>query len=167
MPASRPLKRELHDLRMLSDAIRLSTHVLMNDPAQLPGQLLGRLDGSEFPTLKPLLTQLSEPRQTRFPFADNPLLVPVTCSLHPPGTGAAAHPAGPFGRGPRRGRGAGRPRAISASWDQTLRVWDLDDGKDGVHPAGPFEVGQRRGRDAGRPACDLRVRRPDAAGVGP
>lgn len=119
---SRSGDRELHDLRTLRDAIRLSAHVLVDDPGQLASQLLGRLAGSQLPTLKPLLAQLRQPTGV-------PLLRPVTCSLHPPGTALIRTLRGhldmvngvvvtPDGR-----------LAISASKDRTLRVWNLDTGR--------------------------------------
>ncbi len=119
---SRSGDRELHDLRTLRDAIRLSAHVLVDEPGQLASQLLGRLAGSQFPTLKPLLAQLRQPTGV-------PLLRPLTCSLHPPGTALIRTLRGhsdvvngvvvtPDGR-----------LAISASSDHTLRVWDLATGQ--------------------------------------
>ena len=119
---TRAAARDLLRVARRDSSVRACAH---EDPAQLAGQLLGRLDGSEFPTLKPLLAQLGEPANDS---ALPPSLVP---DLQPPSARHAllrtlqghsgwvrAVAVTPDGR-----------RAISASDDQTLRVWDLDTGK--------------------------------------
>jgi WD40 repeat protein len=109
------------DLRLMQGAIRLSAHVLAQDTGQLRSQLLGRLQRCESPTIQDFLTKLGRAEPV-------PSLRPLTTSLTPPGgpllrtlaghadwvIGAAMTPDG--------------RRAVSASADLTLRVWDLATG---------------------------------------
>lgn len=136
--ASQPNFDELHELRMLRDGVRLSAHILMDDPTQLASQLTGRLDGSQMTTLRLLLMQLGQPQpqgmgaepcaRYRSSFASRPFFSALGCSLHPPGAALLRTLAGhmrevlavavtPDGR-----------CAISASGDGTLRMWDLETG---------------------------------------
>src|SRR5262249_23827192 len=109
------------DLRLVGGAIRLSAHVLAHDKDQLRGQLLGRLLAFQAPAIQEFVGRLGE-REAGF------WLRPSTASLTPPGgvllrtlTGHAysvnAVAVTPDGR-----------RAVSASFDDTLKVWDLDSG---------------------------------------
>jgi WD40 repeat protein len=101
-------------------ALRLSAHVLGHDADQLAGQLTGRLLPPRDPEIDALLRQAKE--STSIPW-----LRPRTGSLLPPGALLRileGHAAGvnsvavtPDGR-----------RAVSASWDMTLKVWDLANG---------------------------------------
>ena len=65
-------------LRLVAGALRLSAHVLADDPGQLPSQLTGRLASQHDPQLRDLLQ-----RTRRWPA--NPWLRPLTASLTPPG----------------------------------------------------------------------------------
>jgi hypothetical protein len=109
------------DLRLVQSAIRLSAHVLARDQRQLAAQLIGRLLGDIAPNIQALLEQAAD-RKIR------PWLRPLKQSLTPPGgplirtleghtdlirAVAIAHVA---------------RRAISASYDDTLRLWDLESG---------------------------------------
>ena len=110
------------DLQLVQSAIRLSAHVLARDPRQLAGQLTGRLLGSTNSKIEALLTQALE-------MAYRPWLRPLTPSLTAPG--------GPLIRILEGHSGSVREvaitpdgrRAVSASWDNTLRVWDLESGQ--------------------------------------
>jgi WD40 repeat protein len=67
-------------LRYVNEAMRLSSHVIALDPAQLPSQLVGRLANlQDLPTIKSLLDRLSA-------WQGAPWLRPKTASLIPPGT---------------------------------------------------------------------------------
>lgn len=110
------------DLRLVQSAIRLSAHVLSRDPRQLPGQLTGRLLGNRSADIQALLRQANE----RAPW---PWLRPLKPTLTPPGGSlirtleghasvVTAVAVTPDGR-----------RAVSASRDRTLRVWDLERGQ--------------------------------------
>ena len=72
------LAPEEEDLRLVQAAIRLSTHVLVRDPDQLAGQLIGRLLGSEKPDIQALVARAGEWR-------GSPWLRPIRPSLTPPG----------------------------------------------------------------------------------
>ena len=108
------------DLRTVQSVLRQSAHILAGNPRELPGQLLGRLPGglsqeidglreeaSEhhgFPWLRPLRPSLFDATLVR------------TLQGHTSSVNAVA--VTPDGR-----------HVVSGSWDKTLRVWDLKDGK--------------------------------------
>jgi WD40 repeat protein/serine/threonine protein kinase len=109
------------ELRLAQLAIQLSAHVLARDYRQLGSQLIGRLLGNSAPDIQALLNRAAESK-------DWPWLQPLTPSLTPPGGslirtfeghtswvhGVALTPDGRY--------------AVSASWDATLRMWDLQSG---------------------------------------
>ena len=109
------------DLQVIQGALLLSVHVLANDSHQLKSQLYGRLMAQESATIKMLLNQICEPSR-------KPWLRLYTPTLTPPG-GPLLHileghtdlinvvALSPDGN-----------RAVSASSDDTLRVWDLQSG---------------------------------------
>jgi WD40 repeat protein len=108
-------------LLMVSGALRLSAHVLAGDPGQLRSQLTGRLLGVDLPEIQTLLRTAARNESA-------PWLRPVIAGLAPPAgallrtlTGHTDWIRGvavtPDGR-----------RAVSASRDKTLKVWDLETG---------------------------------------
>jgi NB-ARC domain/TIR domain/WD domain, G-beta repeat/APAF-1 helical domain len=110
------------DLRLVQSAIRLSAHVLVRDRRQLAGQLIGRSLGNKTPSIRVLLKQAARGKVW-------PWLRPLTPTLTPPGGPLIRILAGhtdwviavaltPDGR-----------RALSGSWDRTLRLWDLENGQ--------------------------------------
>ncbi len=62
----------------VAGALRLSAHVLNDDPRQLAGQLLGRLAPGDGPAIAELLSAARA-------LADHPALLPIRNSLTPPG----------------------------------------------------------------------------------
>jgi len=136
-------------LRPLQDALRLSAHVLDRDPDQLAGQLLGRLAGGPAgPEVGRLLEQADR-------WSARPWLRPATASLAAPG-GALQRVLRHPGAGAVAVSADGR-RAVSASADGIIQVWDLD----GQQPprtlrhAGPAAAGadpDELGQDATGPA---------------
>jgi WD40 repeat protein len=114
--------RDDEALLLVRDALQLSEYVLAADPAQLAGQLLGRLSSYALPGIQSLLESARQ-------WQAAPWLQPQTASLTPPGgpllrtfvghtQNATAVVVTPDGR-----------RAISGSWDRTVRVWDLESGQ--------------------------------------
>ena len=106
---------------MIQSAIRLSAHVLARDARQLAGQLTGRLFGNTRSSIQALLKQAAEWKAWSW-------LRPLKPSLTAPGGPLIRTLEGHTG-GQRRGGDARRRRAVSASRDQTLRLWDLESGQ--------------------------------------
>jgi WD40 repeat protein len=110
------------DLKLVQSTIRLSAHVLARDPRQLAGQLTGRLLGNSTPHAQTLLSQAAQWQSWQW-------LRPLTPSLTQSGGFLIGTLEGhtdlvqavavtPDGR-----------RAVSASSDRTLRLWDLESGQ--------------------------------------
>jgi WD40 repeat protein len=108
-------------LEVIRDALRLSAHVLARNKAKLAGQLLARLPEREAP-----LRDVIRARSAESP---TPWLRPLRPSLEPPG--------GPLVR-TLEGHTAGITSvvvtrdgrcAVSASYDHSVRTWDLDRGE--------------------------------------
>ncbi len=108
-------------LRLLQEALRLSAHVLRQDPAQLPSQLTGRLLGRQEPEFRNLLEDVRR-KTTR------PWLRPLTPSLTPPGGPLLFTLSGHRGQVKALAVTPDGRRAVSACWDGTLKVWDLEHG---------------------------------------
>ena len=108
-------------MRAVAGALRLSAHVLADDPGQLPSQLTGRLASQQDPQLRDLLL-----RTRRWPA--NPWLRPLTASLTPPGGPLLRTLAGHHGRVFAVAVSADGRRVVSGGLDGTVRVWDLATG---------------------------------------
>jgi len=110
-----------HSLILLRSTVRLSRNVFDHDPSQFASQMLGRLLGGEFPlTVQHFVASLARGNQLS--------LRPLRGSLEMPGTALIrtldGHSKGVNGV-------AITPddrRAVSASDDNTLKVWNLDTG---------------------------------------
>ena len=110
------------EIRLLQHCLRLSSHVLFRDSRELSGQLLGRMQGIDLPGIKGLMQQAGGAK-------GRPWLRPIIPSLTAPG--------GPLIRTLEDHAdwvnavaltSDGR-RAISASYDRTLKIWDLESGE--------------------------------------
>ena len=110
------------DLRTVQSVLRHSAHILARNPRELPGQLLGRLPERLSQDIDSLRSQASEHKG--FPW-----LRPLGPSLTPPDASLVRTLQGHTGRITavvitRDGR-----HAVSGSWDNTLRLWDLATGE--------------------------------------
>jgi WD40 repeat protein len=109
-------------LALIHSAVRLSAHVLEKDPRQFASQVLGRL-----------LTHRNTPAIQRFideiaAGAPAPWLRPLAPALHPPGTAVLRTLEGHSHSVSGVAVTSDGKRAVSASGDHTLKVWDLDSG---------------------------------------
>ena len=108
-------------LRLVAGALRLSAHVLADNPGQLPSQLTGRLVDQHHPQLYDLLQRIR-----RWP--TTPWLRALTASLTPPGGPLLRIITGHQGSVLAVAVSADGRRAVSGGGDGTVRVWDLDTG---------------------------------------
>ncbi|HMA33966.1 MAG TPA: NB-ARC domain-containing protein [Chloroflexia bacterium] len=109
------------DLSLVGGALRLALPALAADPAQLAGQLRGRLLASERPAIQALVAAVRPPWGGLWLRPLAPVLVPPNPTIRHTllgHTGVVTAVA-------LTGDGT---RAVSASEDRTLRVWDLASG---------------------------------------
>jgi len=113
--------RDDADLRLIQSALSLCSHILSQDANQLASQLHGRLISFPSATIRTFLEKAAaaqigtwlRPLRPSLTQAGGPLLRILTG--HHDGVSAVAV--------------TGDGRAISGSYDQTVRVWDLDSGR--------------------------------------
>jgi WD40 repeat protein len=110
-------------LELIHGAVRLSSHVIERDPAQFASQVVGRL-----------LPHGDDPAISRFTrkiaaAAPCPWLRPLHAALHPPGTALLRTLEGHSFDVSGVAVTADGKRAVSASEDHTLKVWDLESGR--------------------------------------
>jgi WD40 repeat protein len=108
-------------VQLVAGALRLSAHVLADDPGQLPSQLTGRLASQHDPQLRDLL------QRTRS-WPETPWLRPLTASLTPPGGPLLRTLTGHDGSVAAVAVSADGRHAVSGGRDGAVRVWDLDSG---------------------------------------
>jgi WD40 repeat protein len=109
-------------LELLQGALRLSNHVLASNPAQFASQVVGRLlphDGS--PPIRQFSAELAAE-------ASQIWLRPLHPALHPPGTALVRTFEGHAANVSAVAITPDGQRAVSASADNTLKVWDLETG---------------------------------------
>ena len=108
-------------LKQIQGALRLSAHVLAKDKTQLVGQLWGRMQCFDVPAIQQLLSQAKQRKTTGFR--------PLTPSLTPPGGQLLRTLEGHSGSVHAVAVTPDGKQAISASGDNTLKVWDLATGQ--------------------------------------
>jgi WD40 repeat protein len=110
------------DLRTLQHALRLSAHILSQDPAQLASQLLGRIPieaGGALQTLRHAITE----------WKGRPWLRPLIPSLTLPG-GALLKTLPGHGEQITAVALSGDGRILVSAAGNDLKVWDVEDGKE-------------------------------------
>lgn len=109
-------------LDLIHGAIRLSSHVL-EDSNQFASQVYGRLLAhKDVPGIAKFLEQIRSG-------APRPWIRCIHPSLHPPGTALLRTLEGHSDGVRTVALTADGKRAVSASWDKTLKVWDLESGR--------------------------------------
>ncbi len=104
----------------VEDAIGLSAHDLSSDPLQLAGHLRGRLLGSREPEINKLLNQARPSGTTLW-------LRPITASLHGVGGSLIRTLGGHGGAVWDIDVSSSGKFAVSASYDRTVVLWNLED----------------------------------------
>jgi WD40 repeat protein len=111
-------------LALIHGAVRLSSHVIEKDPRQFSSQVVGRLlPYAETPAIRRFVDELAAG-------APRPRLQPLVSALHPPGTPLLYTLEGHSAAAAAVAITADGKRAVSASWDKTVKVWDLDTGRE-------------------------------------
>ncbi len=110
-------------LRLIQGALRLSTNILEKDNTELASQLHGRLDIFRNPMLKPLLDLAKDA-------AKPPWLCPYLPCLEQPGGNLLLSLSGHYGMVTSIAVTPDAKHIISGSFDKTIKVWDLESGKD-------------------------------------
>jgi WD40 repeat protein len=109
-------------LALIHGAVRLSAHLIEKDPRQFASQVLGRLlPYRNTPVIQQLIDEIAAG-------APAPWLRPLHPALHPPGTPLLRTLEGHSDDVHDVAVTADGKRAVSASRDTTLKVWDLDSG---------------------------------------
>ncbi|MFN6437814.1 MAG: WD40 repeat domain-containing protein [Nostoc sp. DedSLP01] len=114
---------KVKSLKLIQGALRLSAHILAVDKGQLASHLHGRLLNQKMPEeIQELLAQIKQGKTT-------PWLCPLTPSLTPPGKGLLRTLKGHINLVNAVAVTPNGQQVISASSDNTLKVWNLADGK--------------------------------------
>jgi hypothetical protein len=109
-------------LDLIHGAMRLSSNVIANDASQFAPQMVGRLVSyQDMRALADFSKRVAEG-------APKPWLRPLDPALHPPGTALVRTLSGHSSSVSAVAASPDGQRAVSASGDQTLKVWDLETG---------------------------------------
>jgi len=111
------------DAFLVRDALRLSAHVIAGDKAQLAGQVLGRLMALSSLSIQAMLYHIRGG-------GDESWIRPLIPSLTPPGGPLLRTLKGHAGPVSAVAVTPDGRKAVSASYDQTLKVWDLERGEE-------------------------------------
>lgn len=109
-------------LRLIRDALRLSSHALLKDPAQFATQMFGRLLGFEEQLIKEFLNRVNEEQK-------GPWLIPLRQVFTTPGGPLIRILEGHTGQVTSVAISSDGKIAVSGSRDKTVRVWDLQTGQ--------------------------------------
>ena len=112
-----------NECALVQSAVYLSSHAVAKDPAQLAGQLCGRLGGERTPDIEHLLVGAKAWRGA-------PWLQPLHANLHAPGTALFRTFQGHSDSVLAVGLSADGRRAVSGSSDAVLKVWDVESGRE-------------------------------------
>jgi WD40 repeat protein len=110
-------------LKLIQGALRLSANILNQDSNQLVGQLWGRLQGFDSPYIQSLLQQAKQQITA-------PCLLPLNPSLITPRGRLIRTLKGHSGSVTTVAITPDNKRVISGSGDTTLKVWNLETGKE-------------------------------------
>ena len=110
-------------LRLIQGAIRKSAHILEKDKTQLAGHLWSRLVDFETPEIQGVVKQAKQSR-------NSPCLWPLKPNLERANEGALRTLAGHSDSVYAVAIAPDGKTAISASYDKTLKIWDLLTGKE-------------------------------------
>ncbi|TQM64261.1 AAA family ATPase [Humibacillus xanthopallidus] len=134
-----PASPQAATLAVLREALLLSMTAVTRDPAQLAGQLVGRLLTVSDPHLAELVRSLAQR-------SDGAWLCPLTASLTPPGGELTRILRGTFSPVRAVAFSPDRRWAAAGTTDRSVRVWDLESGLEvvafeGGRPSGSFAEG--------------------------
>jgi WD40 repeat protein len=111
-------------LALIRGAVRLSSHIINTDPQQFASQMVGRLLSHQgISAIKGFTERIAKG-------APKPWLRPMRAALYPPGTALIRTLAGHSGWVNSVAVAPGGERVLSASHDETLKIWDLETGRE-------------------------------------
>ena len=111
------------ELQLVQGALQLSAHILSQDKYQLQSHLHGRLLGQPSSRLQALVQQTTQ-------FQGAPWLRCLTPSLDPPGGSLLRTLSGHTDSVCKVAVSLDNCTLISASWDKTVKVWELSSGQE-------------------------------------
>ena len=115
--------QQLKTLKFIQRTLQLSSHILNKDPTQLVGQLWGRLQGFNDPDIEKLLKDAEDSNSNKI------WLRPLTPSLITPDSPLIRTLTGHNDEVKAVSVTPDGLKAVSASYDNTLKLWDLETGK--------------------------------------